>query len=317
MNAVHGLLLLNKPAGLSSNQALQRVRHALGAAKGGHTGALDPLATGMLPLCFGESTRLAGLLLEADKAYTTTAQLGARSRTGDAEGELFDQRPVPVLDAAKVEAVLARFRGPIEQIPPMYSALKQGGRTLYSLARKGIEVERAARPVTIHTLSCTAIEGHRLQLQVVCSKGTYIRTLVEDIGQALGCGAYVASLHRDWVAPFQGQPMHALNELLALPRERLRERLLPTDAGLQPLPRLQLDAIDSENLACGRPLLGGGWRQQLTQLPQQPPTANSPPRMLRVYAADQRLVAVGQLDANGLLRIQARFGTGAGEGRQD
>ena len=312
MTAIHGLLLLDKSQGLSSNQALQRVRHALGAAKGGHTGALDPLATGMLPLCFGESTRLAGLLLESDKAYSTIAQLGACSRTGDAEGELFDQRPVPPLDAARVEAVLAGFRGPIEQIPPMYSALKQGGRTLYSLARRGIEVERPARPVTIHALTCTAIDGDRLHLQVVCSKGTYIRTLVEDIGQALGCGAYVAALRRDWVAPFQGQPMHALDELLALPREALTQLLLPTDAGLQQLPALHLDADDSTNLSCGRPLQGKGWSKQLAL-----PASGEPPQLIRAYDHEQRLVAVGQIDAGGRLQIQARFGTGAGEGRKD
>jgi tRNA pseudouridine55 synthase len=310
--AIHGILLLDKPQGLSSNQALQRVRHALGAAKGGHTGALDPLATGMLPLCFGEATRLAGLLLTSDKAYLTEARLGARTTTGDAEGELIDERPVPDLDASQIEQVLARFRGDIEQVPPMYSALKHQGRTLYSLARKGVEVERAARRVRIHDLRCNGASADRLQLEVTCSKGTYIRTLVEDIGEALGCGAHVSALRRTWVAPFQGQPMHALDELLALDPAGLEALLLPTDAGLASLPRLDLDDVDSENLTCGRPL-----RQARRVLIEADPSlahAEAPgqPRLVRVYGARAELLAVAELHANGLLQVKARFGTGAG-----
>ncbi len=313
--AIHGILLLDKPLGLSSNQALQRVRHALGAAKGGHTGALDPLATGMLPLCFGEATRLAGLLLTSDKAYVTEARLGARTTTGDAEGEIIDQRPVPTLDAPTIGSVLTRFRGDIEQVPPMYSALKHQGRTLYSLARQGVEVERAARPVRIHDLQCTDASGQSLQLEVTCSKGTYIRTLVEDIGEALGCGAHVSALRRTWVAPFQNQPMHTLDDLLALDPVSLEKLLLPTDAGLVSLPRLDLDQTDTENLACGRPL------RQARRIPVEPVgTTGSPtiansgqPRLVRVYGNTAQLLGVADLHDNGLLQVKARFGTGGGE----
>ncbi len=313
--AIHGILLLDKPLGLSSNQALQRVRHVLGAAKGGHTGALDPLATGMLPLCFGEATRLAGLLLTSDKAYVTEARLGARTTTGDSEGEIIDERPVPPLDAAAIEEVLARFRGAIEQVPPMYSALKHQGRTLYSLARQGVEIERAARPVHIHDLQCTLATSNTLQLEVVCSKGTYIRTLVEDIGEALGCGAHVSALRRTWVAPFQGQPMHSLDALLALDPVDLEGRLLPTDAGLVSLSRLDLDRTDTENLTCGRPL-----RHAPRLLVEPKPTAGlavestppGQPRLVRVYGHCSQLLAVAELHGNGLLQVKARFGTGAG-----
>lgn len=313
--AIHGILLLDKPLGLSSNQALQRVRHALGAAKGGHTGALDPLATGMLPLCFGEATRLAGLLLTSDKAYVTEARLGARTTTGDAEGEIIDERPVPTLDAARIEQVLARFRGDIVQVPPMYSALKHQGRTLYSLARQGVEVERAARPVHIHELRCTEATTQTLQLDVTCSKGTYIRTLVEDIGEALGCGAHVSALRRTWVAPFQNQPMHTLDELLALDAEHLAALLLPTDAGLVSLRRLDLDPTDTENLSYGRPLQQAARRStEPRSTPQAPtnPAVHAQPCLVRVYGHDGQLLAVAEQLANGLLKIKARFGTGAG-----
>ena len=198
---VDGVLILDKPRGMSSNAALQKVRWLLNAEKAGHTGSLDPLATGVLPLCFGEATKFSQYLLDADKGYETVMQLGVTTTTGDAEGEVVEQRPVEVGEAQLLEA-LEGFRGAISQIPPMYSALKRDGQPLYKLARAGEVVEREARSVTIARLELAAFEGDRPRLQVACSKGTYIRTLVEDIGQVLGCGAHVAELRRTQVGPF-------------------------------------------------------------------------------------------------------------------
>ncbi|MEZ5538221.1 MAG: tRNA pseudouridine(55) synthase TruB [Thiolinea sp.] len=241
---LNGILLLDKPLGASSNKVLQDVRFLFQAAKAGHTGSLDPLASGMLPVCFGEATKVSAFLLDADKTYITTAQLGAVSDTGDAEGVLSEPQPVPEFSVADIEAVLERFRGDIDQVPPMYSALKKDGQPLYKLARQGVEIERQARPVTIHDLVLQDYSADTLSLSVRCSKGTYIRTLVEDIGNALGCGAYVAMLRRTEVSPFNGLPMHTPDSL----RERfgqggleaLDELLLPLDCALPHLPELML-----------------------------------------------------------------------------
>jgi tRNA pseudouridine55 synthase len=216
--ALDGILLLDKGRGCSSNAALQEVKRLFGAAKAGHTGSLDPLATGVLPICFGEATKFSQFLLESDKRYRTELRLGVRTDSGDAEGEVLETRPVPALTEADVEAVLARFRGPIEQVPSMYSAIKHQGQPLYKLARQGIEVERAARPVEIHELRLETLAVDRLVLFVHCSKGTYVRTLAEDIGEALGCGAHVTALRRLSVGPF------GIDEAVTLERlEQLRE----------------------------------------------------------------------------------------------
>ena len=187
--SVNGIVVVDKPLGASSNHVLQQVKRLYGAAKAGHTGSLDPLATGVLPVCLGEATKLSQYLLDSDKSYRTTAKLGIRTTTGDAEGEVVSERPVALTEL--IWSLLARFRGPIEQVPSMYSALKHNGKPLYEYARQGIEIERPARKVNIYRLTLIEFRGDELVLEVDCSKGTYIRTLVEDIGEMLGCGAHV------------------------------------------------------------------------------------------------------------------------------
>ena len=214
--ALHGLLLLDKPAGLSSNQALQQARHLFRAEKAGHTGSLDPLATGLLPICFGEATKIAGLLLGSRKAYETVAVLGATTDTDDADGQVLLERPVPALDDATIEAALAPLRGAIRQRAPIYSALKQGGEPLYAKARRGEAIEAPERDVVVHDLRLLERDGPRLRLHVECGSGTYVRSLVRDLGETLGCGAHVAVLRRLWVDPFTQPRMFTLDELRAL-----------------------------------------------------------------------------------------------------
>lgn len=241
---INGVLLLDKPLGLSSNEALQRVKRLYKAAKAGHTGSLDPLATGLLPLCLGTATKISAYLLDADKHYYTLCRLGRRTTTGDAEGEVVEERPVPALSDAQIEQALARFRGPIEQIPPMYSALKHQGKRLYELARSGVEVEREPRAVTIHELKLTGREADALELEIRCSKGTYVRTLVEDLGEVLGCGAHVAGLRRLGVSPYDEPVMYTLEALSALAEEgldALDALLMPVDTALAHWPRIDLD----------------------------------------------------------------------------
>jgi len=213
---VDGILLLDKPLHLSSNQALQKVKHLFQAKKAGHTGSLDPLATGMLPLCFGKATKLAQGLLGVDKKYVVTAKLGEMTTTGDAEGDVIETKPVPAVTIEALQAVLMRFTGEIQQTPPMYSAVKMGGKPLYELARQGITVERQSRPVTIYVISLKELALPFVTLEVHCSKGTYIRTLVEDIGRALGCGAYVTALRRTVVGNFLEDSMLTLDQLREL-----------------------------------------------------------------------------------------------------
>lgn len=242
-----GILLLDKPMGLSSNTALQRVRHALGRPRAGHTGSLDPLATGMLPICIGEATKLAGHLLEGHKGYTTTVRLGTRTDTGDREGQRVESAPVPALDATKVEAALATLRGPQLQVPPMYSALKRAGEPLYRLARRGISVERKARPITIHLLELVSLGEGELTVRVECSKGTYIRVLGEQLGTALGSCAHLSALRRDFVEPFRGHAMVRLEDL-----GQATAPLLPADLAVAHLPRLVLDGRDALAIRQGR-----------------------------------------------------------------
>lgn len=238
---VHGVILLNKPLGISSNAALQKVRWIFRAEKGGHTGALDPLATGLLPICLGEATKFSHYLLDADKTYQTVVKLGETTTTADSEGEILEQKPVPALTPELIEQALAQFRGPIMQVPPMYSALKKDGRPLYELARAGIEIERPARPVTIHSLTLDGFTADTLTLSVGCSKGTYIRTLAEDIGAALGCGGHVIQLHRTQTGLFQldeGMTIEYLESLDDAQRDAL---LLPVYEPVASMQRVQLD----------------------------------------------------------------------------
>jgi tRNA pseudouridine synthase B (EC 4.2.1.70) len=216
MNCQHGLLLFDKPAGLTSNAALQRVKRLLGIKKAGHTGSLDPVATGLLVLLFGEATKVSDYILNADKSYRATLRLGQTTTTGDSEGEILEERPVAVSEE-QVRMILPQFSGVIAQVPPMYSAIKQGGKPLYELARKGLEVERAARQVRIDALDLVLLDGDCLVLDVRCSKGTYIRSLAADIGAALGCGAHVNGLRRTSTGPFditQALTLEALADVL-------------------------------------------------------------------------------------------------------
>jgi len=232
---VNGILLLDKPQGITSNHALQRVKRIFNANKAGHTGSLDPLATGMLPICLGEATKISGYLLNADKSYETTCQLGVRTDSADADGEVIARRPIEGITTATIEAVLEKFTGAIQQIPPMHSALKRDGVPLYKLAHQGIEIEREPRSVTVYSIEQVHHEQDRLEFRVSCSKGTYVRTLVDDIGEALGCGAHITALRRIKVDPFGETRLWTLEQLNTLQEQGVTEldkALLPVAAGL-------------------------------------------------------------------------------------
>lgn len=240
---VHGILLLDKPERMTSNQALQTVKRLFNARKAGHTGSLDPLASGLLPICFGEATKLSAFLLDADKEYLVTCRLGMRTATGDAEGEIVEQQPIPALTQVRIEEVLGKFRGEISQIPPMYSALKHRGQRLYDLAREGIEVEREPRRVNIYSLSLQSFDNDSLTLVVRCSKGTYIRTLVEDIAQVLGTCGHVSALRRLALGPYGATfPMRALDDLQlhSADEAALDKVLLPADSAVADWPAVRL-----------------------------------------------------------------------------
>lgn len=292
---VHGILLLDKPAGGSSNQVLQRVKRLFNAGKAGHTGSLDPLATGMLPICFGEATKLSGYLLDADKGYETTLQLGVTTDSADADGDVLQTRPVPSdLSLERLEEVCARFRGSQMQIPPMVSAIKIDGQRLYKLARQGIEVERPARAVQIHELCVLSLSGTTARLSVRCSKGTYIRSLVTDIGEALGCGAHVTQLRRTFVSPFEDHPMvdvAALEALVEAPEGVRDALLLPVDAGL-----LHMPAVDI-SMDGGRQFRQG--QSALLELARPGSAAVAEPTLCRVYDNQGALVGLGEVSDSG------------------
>jgi len=292
---LHGILLLDKPLGLSSNQALQAVRRLLRASKGGHTGALDPLATGLLPLCFGEATKLAGSLLGSRKAYIAQCQLGVTTDTADKEGEVLLSRPVPALDEATIEAALVKLRGRILQVPPVYSALKQDGERLYVKARRGEAVEVPAREVDVYRLDLLARTDDTLTLHIECGSGTYVRSLAVDIGEDLGCGAHVTTLRRLWVEPFREPRMVTLEELQAAAEqgdEALLTSLLPVSAGLADLPSVNLD--DGQSMAISR-----GQKIQLDPAPRVGQCA--------AYASDGALLALIEVDIQGFTRIVRGF----------
>lgn len=284
---VSGIILLDKPQGFTSNAALQKVRWLLNAEKAGHTGSLDPLATGVLPLCFGEATKFSQYLLDSDKGYETVMQLGVTTTTADAEGEVLREREVTV-GRADIEAVLPHFRGPIQQVPPMYSALKRDGQPLYKLARAGEVVEREARSVTIGSLELLAVEQTRATLAVHCTKGTYIRTLVEDIGERLGCGAYVAQLRRTQAGPFklaQTITLEALEQAHAEGgNEALDQFLLPADSGLQDWPLLQFSEHSAFYWLHGQPV----------RAPEAPAFG-----MVRVQDHNGRFIGIGEVSEGG------------------
>lgn len=285
--AVDGILLFDKPAGGSSNQVLQRVRWLYGAAKAGHTGSLDPLATGMLPICFGEATKLSSQLLDADKTYQVRMQLGVATDTADADGQPVAHSDCSHVSAAVLEQSLAAFRGPIEQVPPMYSALKHQGKRLYELARQGEQVERAARPVTIHALQLLDVAGDQASLQVRCSKGTYVRTLVEDIAAALNTHAHVIALRRLQVGPFD-QAMYSEEDLLqqqdAGGHAALDQLLLPPEAALQGWPEVELDHDNCFYFRRGQAV-------QVRGVPQQ--------GLLAAYGPGRSLLGLARIDDDG------------------
>ncbi len=252
---VDGLLLLDKPQGMTSNQALQKVRNLFRAEKAGHTGALDPLATGVLPICLGEATKVAGLLLGNDKAYEVIAALGTTTDTDDADGPVLRQRSIGSYAREQVEALLPQFTGDIMQVPPVYSALKQGGEPMYLKARRGDEIDLPARPVRIHDIELLTLEPAQFSLRVTCGSGTYIRSLIRDLGEALGCGAHVTALRRLWVEPFQALPLWTLDGLQALAEQGLPELdavLHPVAEALVAVPRLVLDDDQARRVGMGQ-----------------------------------------------------------------
>jgi tRNA pseudouridine55 synthase len=253
---VHGVLLLDKPAGLSSNDALVKAKWLLNAQKAGHTGTLDPFATGLLPLCFGEATKFSQDLLDADKTYETVVHLGVTTATGDTEGEVLQTREVDV-SRAQIESVLARFRGEIEQVPPMYSALKRDGKPLYEYARAGVTLEREARRVTIRELELLDYQAPFLTLRVACSKGTYIRVLGEDIGAALGCGAHLKALRRTWVGALPLAEAVTLERLADMPEMERSALLSPVDALLSGFLPVRLPELLAKRFLHGQRLALG------------------------------------------------------------
>ncbi len=294
---VHGVLLLDKPVGLTSNGALQAAKRLLNACKGGHTGSLDPIATGLLPLCFGDATRLAQFLLESDKRYWTVFRLGVSTTTHDSEGEVTQTRDVKVT-RADIERVLPRFSGMIFQVPPMYSAIKHGGQPLYKLARAGQEVEREPREIMVHELKLLEFEGDRLTFDIRCSKGTYIRTLAHDIGEVLGCGAHVVELRRLAVGAFRVDQAVTLAtlEAMATPQERA-QRLRALDTVLGGMPEVHLTSLAAHYLRQGQSVSLQHGRQ---------------PGWVRLYEGESRFLGLGQVLDDG--RVAPRRLLGAGKG---
>ena len=302
---VDGIVLLDKPPGMSSNHALQRVRRLLAAAKGGHAGTLDPMATGMLPLCFGQATKACGQLLGSRKAYRATIALGAATDTGDADGAITLEADVPAIDRSRVETVLAALTGAIEQLPPMYSALKREGRPLYERARRGEDVPRETRQVVIHRLSLAALGARELSIEVVCAKGTYVRVLGEDIARALGTCGHLSALRRLWVEPFEDEPMVALEVVERWAAEDGPEPgqapwLLPVDRAFPGLPRVDLDPSRARHLCQGRVLQGAAG-------PLSVGTA-------RAYGADGRFLGLVSIDGSGAVRVARLFVADDGSG---
>jgi tRNA pseudouridine55 synthase len=282
-----GILLLDKPSGLSSNAALQRVRTLFERVKAGHVGSLDPLATGMLPICLGEATKVAGDILAGRKRYRFTVQLGASTATGDAEGAISARAPVPPLDSAAVAAVLAGFRGTRQQVPPMYSALKRDGQPLYRLARSGVTVERAARTIELWQLELIALSGASLELETLCSKGTYVRVLAEELAAALGTLGHVTALRRLYVEPFEREPMHSLESLARLRAQQLWPRLLAPDWPLADLPAAHLTAAQAQRVLRGQRIA-------------HPLSAPAP--RVRLYDELSRFLGIGEADATGAIQ---------------
>ena len=289
---IDGVLLLDKPSGISSNAALQRARRLLEAVRAGHTGTLDPMASGLLVLCFGDATKFSGELLEAGKSYLATLKLGERTSTGDAEGEVVAQRAVSVT-MEQLQRSLELFRGDISQIPPMYSALKRNGRPLYAYAREGVELERSPRKVAVYNLEVVEFAGNTAILSVSCSKGTYVRTLAEDIGETLGCGAHLTGLVRTAVGPFRLEQAHRFEELEAHAAAQQSDSLLPVDVLVRDLPSVQLAAgLES----------AFGHGQVVSPVP-------APTGRIRVYGNGGKFLGLGFSDGEGQLQPKRLLST--------
>jgi tRNA pseudouridine55 synthase len=289
-----GIVLLDKPAGISSNQALQRARHLFRAEKGGHTGSLDPLATGLLPLCFGEACKIAGHLLGNRKAYETLARFGAVTDTDDADGLRLRERAVPPLDRAAIEAALRPLLGRIRQRPPVYSALKQGGEPLYAKARRGEAIEVPEREVEVDAIDVLDLGPDAVRLRIACGSGTYVRSIVRDLGEALGCGAHVAELRRLWIDPFREPRMvtlEAIEQAAGQGDAALDALLLPVEAGLAGWPEVRLDALQARRLGQGQAIdLDADLEGEV-----------------HVRAVDGRSLGLGELDAAGVLHPKRLF----------
>lgn len=284
---ISGVLLLDKPQGLTSNAALQTVKRLFFAQKAGHTGALDPLATGMLPICFGEATKFSQFLLESDKSYRVIGKLGQRTDSGDSTGTIIESAEVKV-STKDLEKALQTFRGDIMQIPSMFSALKHKGQPLYKYARQGIEIERPARPVTIYQLDLIGFDNNEVELEIECSKGTYIRNIIDDLGQLLGCGAHVTKLHRNYVADYPVEQMVTLEQLEADQEQKisLDQYLLPTDSAVLYLDSAELDQASADYFLQGQainyPNLESG-------------------DLIRVYDEEQNFLGIAEVDEEDML----------------
>ena len=291
---IDGVILIDKPAGITSNDTLQKVKRIYFAEKAGHTGALDPLATGMLPLCFGEATKFSQFLLDSDKRYRVVAKLGERTNTSDSDGEVVQTREVKV-DRGQLERCIAKFRGTTDQIPSMFSALKHEGRPLYEYAREGIEVPRKSRKITVYSIELIRFEGHEVEMEVHCSKGTYIRTITDDLGEMLGCGAHVTYLRRTGVSNYPYENMVTIEHLEALleqahreeiaPRELLDPLLMPMDSAVQDLPEVNMIPELADHVLHGQPV-------QVFGAPQE--------GIVRMTSGEERLfIGIGHIDNDG------------------
>lgn len=283
--SVHGILLVDKPKGLTSNAVLQRIKHHLRAKKAGHTGSLDPMATGMLPLCFGEATKFSQYLLNADKCYEVTGLLGMKTNTADAMGEVIATHPHVDVSLEELQNVLKQFIGQTKQIPSMFSALKHQGKPLYTYARAGIEIERQARDIMIHQLDLEHFDGQSVSLKVTCSKGTYIRNLIEDIGDVLGVGAHITRLHRCYTAGFELETMFEMDDLLVHSPDELIQYLLPVDRAIRHLPRLAIHIEQAVALQQGKVLS----------------SIEGDCGLVRLYMNDSEFIGIGELEHHGCL----------------
>jgi len=285
---IHGVILLDKPSGMTSNAVLQKIKHGFNAKKAGHTGSLDPLATGLLPICLGQATKVSEYLLNSHKKYTTILKLGEVTDTLDSEGEVTISKPVDVNDQ-QLETALVQFRGDIKQVPPMYSALKKDGQPLYKLARKGEVIERPARDMTVHNLEATRIDELHVELKVHCSSGFYIRSLCHDLGQVLGCGAHVVDLRRTDIKAINVGVAHPLEKIL---EANLKDVLLPLDVLIEHMPKIEISDVQAESMLQGKPTSAN--RLKTVEL-------------TRFYQPNGYLYGVGEVSEDGFIKAQKTF----------